>query len=70
MMGSRPTEAFLHQAGEALFDLEDDPVEAKNLIDDPNLQDVAEAMRQKVRRFRVETADPWVLASKHAGELF
>ena len=70
MMGFRPTDAFLHQAGEALFDLESDPVEANNLIDDPDLQNVAEEMRQKVRRFRVETDDPWVLASKHAGETF
>ncbi len=70
MMGQRPTEAFLHQAGEALFDVENDPAEAHNLIDDPNLQEVAEVMRQKVRRFRVETEDPWVLASQHAGEVF
>jgi N-sulfoglucosamine sulfohydrolase len=70
MMGGRPTDAFLHQAGEALFDMENDPVEAHNLIDDPNLQDVAEVMRQRVRRFRVETKDPWVLASQHAGEVF
>lgn len=68
MMGDRPTKAFLHQDGEALFDVETDPVEAHNLIDDPNLRDVTEEMRQKVRSFRVETEDPWVLPSRHAGE--
>ena len=34
----------------------------------PAVQDIAEAMRQKVRTFRKETRDPWCLASYHAGE--
>ena len=68
MMGIRPTEAFLHQRGEALFDVEVDPVESTNLIDEPGLQKVAERMRQKVKRFRLETNDPWVLASRQMGE--
>ncbi|MCZ6633957.1 MAG: sulfatase [bacterium] len=68
MMGKRRTEKFLHQDPEALFDVENDPMESTNLIDDPGLQDVAEEMRQKVRRFRRETKDPWCLASHHAGE--
>ena len=68
MMGQRPTEAFLHQPAEALFDVEADPVEAVNRIDDPDLQEVAADMRRKVQQFRVDTSDPWVLASKQAGE--
>ena len=54
--------------GEALFDVENDPVESKNLIDDPSVGEVVEEMRGKVRRFRVETKDPWVLASRQGGE--
>ncbi len=68
MMGKRCTEKFLHQDSEALFDIKNDPMESENLIDDPTLKDVAEAMRQKVRTFRKETRDPWCLASYHAGE--
>ncbi len=68
MMGKRPTHGFLHQQAEALFDVEADPVEANNLIDEPSLQGVAERMRSKVRQFRMATQDPWVLASQHAGE--
>jgi N-sulfoglucosamine sulfohydrolase len=68
MMGKRPTERFLHQDAEALFDIEADPVEAKNLIDEASLADVAEAMRTKVRAFRMATRDPWVLASIQGGE--
>lgn len=68
MMGKRPTQNFLHQSAEALFDIENDPMESTNLIDDASLADVAEEMRQKVRAFRRETDDPWCLASHHAGE--
>lgn len=68
MMGKRPTDRFLHQDAEELFDLEADPVEAHNLIDDPDLADVAEEMRQKVKDFRMRTGDPWVRASIHGGE--
>lgn len=68
MMGKRPTQNFLHQSAEALFDVENDPMESTNLIDDASLADVAEEMRQKVKSFRIETKDPWCLASYHAGE--
>jgi N-sulfoglucosamine sulfohydrolase len=68
MMGKRPTERFLHQDAEALFDIEADAVESVNLIDDPSLADVAQEMRTKVREFRMATDDPWVLASIHGGE--
>ena len=67
-MGKRPTAAFLQQPAEALFDVQADPEEAVNLIDDPALQEVAQQMRTKVRRFRMATSDPWVLASRQMGE--
>ena len=68
MMGQRPTQRFLHQDAEALYDIESDPAESKNLIDDPALKDVAAEMRRKVQRFRIDTKDPWVLASIQGGE--
>ena len=67
-MGKRSTEKFLHQDAEALFDIENDPMESTNIIHDPSVRDIAETMRQKVRAFRTETRDPWCLASYHAGE--
>ena len=69
MMGERPTEGFLHQDAEALYDIEADPAESRNLIDDPGLTEVAREMREKVQRFRVDTKDPWVLASIQGGEV-
>ena len=68
VMGNRPTEGFLHQDAEALFDIRLDPAESRNLIDDPDLKSVAEEMRQNVKQFRMTTMDPWVLASIHGGE--
>ena len=67
-MGDRSTQKFLHQDAEALFDVENDPSEGKNLIDEQSLQEVVDEMRMKVRTFRVDTKDPWVLASQQAGE--
>ena len=69
-MGGRQTCNFLHQDAEALFDIEHDPTESTNLIHDPVLQEIAEEMRRKVRLFRMETRDPWVLASRQMGEAF
>ena len=69
MMGERPTEGFLHQDAEALFDIGADPAESRNRIDDPGLTEGAREMREKVQRFRVETKDPWVLASIQRGEV-
>ena len=51
-----------------MFDIEIDPIESTNLIHDPALQEIGEEMRTKVRRFRTETKDPWVLASRQMGE--
>jgi N-sulfoglucosamine sulfohydrolase len=68
MLGQRPRDRFLHQDPEALFDLETDPAEAVNRIDDPELASVAEEMRSKVKSFRMDTRDPWVLSSIQGGE--
>ena len=43
---------------EALFDMEADPCEPRNLIDEPALAGVASEMRAKVLAFRQATADP------------
>ena len=68
LMGQRPTERFLHREAEELIDLEADPLEAVNLIDEPALADIAESHRQAVRQWRRETNDLWIAASLQAGE--
>ena len=43
---------------EALYDCYYDPDEVDNRIDDPKLQEVADAMRKKLQRFMETSADP------------
>jgi len=50
---------LMHDA-EALFDLDADPLETRNLIDEPALADVAADMRQRLSAHRVATRDPWL----------
>jgi N-sulfoglucosamine sulfohydrolase len=69
MMGERPTASMMQQAPEVLYDLENDPNETINVIDDPAFAEVAAAMRQKVLAFRQRTADPWIELSVQQGEL-
>ena len=68
MLGDRPREDFVHQSREALFDMENDPAESKNLIDKPELQNIANEMRRKVMDFRRKTKDPWLEQSFQEGE--
>ena len=68
MLGQRPREGFVHQAREALYDIQNDPAESKNLIDESALADVATEMRGKVMDFRKQTKDPWLEQSFQEGE--
>ena len=68
MLGDRPREDFVHQSREALFDMQNDPAESKNLIDAPELQNIANEMRRKVMEFRQKTKDPWLEQSFQEGE--
>ena len=43
-----------------LFDLDKDPLESKNMIDDPAYQDVAKELKDKLWQWLVSTNDPWL----------
>lgn len=43
-----------------LYDLDKDPLETKNVIDDPAYQDIAKSLEQKLWQWRVNTDDPWL----------
>ena len=68
LLGERSRARFLQQDREALFDMETDPGESRNLIADPNLAGVATEMRAKVLAFRQATRDPWLEVSFQRGE--
>ena len=60
MMGRRPTRRLLHHEREAFFDLESDPLELHNLIEEPSLAEVAADMRQRLLDHRIATGDGWL----------
>jgi N-sulfoglucosamine sulfohydrolase len=60
MMGKRPTQRALRHDREALFDLEADPLELHNLINNPAHMSRVEQMRAELTQHRVVTKDPWL----------
>lgn len=59
-LGVRRTRDMLRPLPEAFYDLQTDPHESTNLIDDPGFQPTIQAMRQNLLAFRQETHDPWL----------
>ena len=50
-MGERPTGHVITREPEELYDIEADPTESVNRIDDPDLQEVAAQMRAQLYEF-------------------
>ncbi len=67
MMGERPTHHMRVRAPEELYDLQADPAEAVNRIDDPDLQAIAADLRQRLYALRQETRDFWLEADYQFG---
>ena len=67
-MGKRLTERVLHHAPEEFYDLENDPVETTNVIDDPAFAAEVRAMRSALEDFRLRTGDPWLELDYQAGK--
>ena len=43
-----------------LFDLDKDPLETNNVMDDPAYQDIAKSLKEKLWQWQVNTDDPWL----------
>ena len=43
-----------------LYDLDKDPLESKNVIDDPVYQNIANDLKDKLRQWLMNTNDPWL----------
>lgn len=56
--GQRDPTEMLYGSLEALYDLENDPAESRNLADDPAFVDVLAEMRTALHAHRVKTGDP------------
>lgn len=69
MMGKRPTETFLKREAIQLFNIISDPLETKNLANDPEYKDMVEEMMQRLFKFCLETDDPWMEIPFQKGHL-
>jgi N-sulfoglucosamine sulfohydrolase len=68
-MGQRPTSHVQQRAPEEFYDVQMDPTESHNLIDDPKLQDTITQMRSTLLAFRRQTKDPWLEVDFQEGRL-
>ena len=59
--GPRSVEAYIHRPAFELYDIENDPYEARNLADDPEYANVLAELQQKLKAFQKRTSDPWLL---------
>ena len=57
--GVRTVGTYIHRPEFELFDIENDPWEAKNLSGSPAHKDTLERMKKKIRAFQERTADRW-----------
>lgn len=60
-MGKRSVKHYLKRPAEELYDLENDPVESRNLASQPKFKTILEEMRAKVQNMREQTNDPWLI---------
>jgi N-sulfoglucosamine sulfohydrolase len=61
MLGQRSVEAYLKRPREELYDLSADPNELKNLAADPAHAKTLTDLRQRLRAWQQQTADPWLI---------
>jgi len=59
--GKRTVDAYLHRPEFELYDLEKDPHEVVNRVDDKAYADVLAELQTKLKAFQNRTKDPWIL---------
>jgi len=68
-LGARSLAGTLRHDREALYDLEADPAETRNLIGDPAVAETADRMRRELIEFCRNTNDPWLEVLHQEGDL-
>ncbi|KIW23720.1 uncharacterized protein PV07_11898 [Cladophialophora immunda] len=61
LIGARSLKQYVRRPAEELYDLESDPVEVRNLADQPEYASVLAQMRHECETWQEETKDPWLL---------
>lgn len=60
LYGKRTVEDYIHRPRFELYDLVNDPDEARNLADDPRFAERLVEMQAKLKAFQKRTSDPWI----------
>ncbi|KAJ5259620.1 hypothetical protein N7478_012601 [Penicillium angulare] len=60
MIGDRKLKDFFFRPPEELYDLQNDPNEVNNLVDDPDYTSVLTTLRSKLETWQRRTEDPWL----------
>jgi N-sulfoglucosamine sulfohydrolase len=60
MIGKRTLTSYVARGPEELYDMDEDPYEVVNLVQDPKHADLVKEMREKVVAWQRLTEDPWL----------
>ncbi|WP_010135924.1 sulfatase family protein [Ochrovirga pacifica] len=69
MYGNKTVEDYLKHAEFELFDLEKDPGETNNLALDEAYQEKLAELKAQLRKFQLQTKDPWLIMWDHDNSL-
>ena len=61
LFGPRSVQDYIHRPEFELYDMENDPYEARNLAGDRRYAAVLETYKARLRAFQQRTSDPWLL---------
>ena len=59
--GQKTVKGYIHRPEFELYDLEADPHEGKNLVNDPAYANELVRLKQKLKAFQQKTSDPWII---------
>ncbi|MDO6737044.1 sulfatase [Wenyingzhuangia sp. 2_MG-2023] len=69
MYGNKTVDQYLRHAEFELFDLDKDPGEVNNLVEKKEYQEVLIHMKSKLKKFQLNTKDPWLIMWNHDNTL-
>ncbi|MGY5352928.1 sulfatase family protein [Wenyingzhuangia sp. IMCC45533] len=69
MYGNKTVKDYLNHAEFELFDLDKDPGETNNLAGKEEYKETLKRMKAKLKKFQLETRDPWLIMWDHDNSL-
>jgi N-sulfoglucosamine sulfohydrolase len=60
LVGQRPLKNYIFRPQEELYDIENDPQEIHNLVEEKEFSDVLKELRKKTEAWQLQTEDPWL----------